>query len=584
MAVAGDGIARDGDGFLPVRDLYVSHKEKVLDLEARLRGAPDTALTGLPGFAVLLLACDGEGCVGRHRVRLSGGDAGKAPDEWLQDAFPKGGWVPLAVAGNGKPVTLSWQTGDEVHEVAFTLPPAGAVTVVDHLGREVVVSTIGDPGPDLAWRVALAEHARGDRLAALATLRAAEELHGTLPGSMNLLSGDLAREAGLVDQAEARYRGLLNAPDPFLGIRARIGLARVALGRNHPQDAIDVLEPVQLAPEHPLSGAVIDLNTRAYLAMDMGRTATEAFSGSGSDPFAAVNRAMAFQSVGDTFSAIGELKSASRLSNRSVPVEAYLRERVLLSLGTLYGEQGRMDAAMVAFSKMSPQGPLGDRYRFSRGLAFFNNRELVKAVAEFDALDREWPGSLYALEGHLAKAEAYRRLNAPRQAVAVYREALERFQERTRRIDRLLAEVRRQPFQSGLTGAAFAADWRERAAVEPPELSTGLQILFGSERIAPVLAEHRQITLTLERLETLNRRFAAAGHAQAAEVSGGIEGLGVFRTLFEEAARQEVIRILGDERQRVDDLSVAASLGITQSVLFDQRGQGGKGLVFEAAP
>jgi tetratricopeptide (TPR) repeat protein len=575
----------------PVHDAFLEHKRVVLDLESTLRTAPDTALTGLPGFSVVLLACEGTGCVGAHAVRLSGADVGPAVEATLPSVFSAGGWLPVAVAGTGgAPVRIGWRLDGKDREAAFLLPSPGEVVVAERRGDEIAVRAVTEPGPTEAWRVALAERARGDRLAAIAALAAAVRMHPDAPATPRLLLADLYREAGLTDEADGLYRVLAGNPDPNTAARARIGRAEIALSRDRPEAVAALLRPVDLPPSHPLAGRAADVRIRALLAQGQGREAIRLQPVAGGDPFAAANRAMAFMSVGDTFSAVQDLEAAARAANRSVPEEAYLRERALLALGLLYGEQGRLEDALGAFARMAPGGPLADRIRFGRGMAFFHHEDLVKAVAEFQALERDHPDSPYALEGALIMADAYRRLNAPLRAVTEYRKALESFRARAASTDRALAEADGRSFDEGLTGLIFSDAWKnpERTgpgARERPGRLEGLQLLLHAPGFASLLDEYRQVVLTIDRLEGLNRRLAGRGQADAAaRVSAAVDRLGVFRSMFEAAARQAVIGILKDERERLEDLSLTASLGITQSILFDRMGADGRDLYFKDAP
>lgn len=570
----------------PVQQAFLEHKRVVLALEAALRTTPDTALTGLPGFAVLLLACDGAGCVGAHQLRVEGAETGTDLDGQLPAVFSAGGWLPLAVAHvPGDRVRVAWRLGDKVRGAEVPLPPPGQVTVVESRGDGLAVRGPAAPGPEAAWRVALAERARGDRLAAVAVLAAERRLNTGLSAEQSLLLADLYADAGLLQEAEQGYAALATDPHPATRLRAQAGLARIDLERGRPRAVVERLTPVTPPPNDPLAGTVTDLLIRAHLALDEGRAATRLLPATGNDPYLAVNRAMAFIGVGDTFSALEQFKAAARSANRSVPDEAYLRERVLLAMGLLYGEQGRLDEALGAFSDMSPQGPLADRMRFGRGLAFVQHGDRVKAVAEFQGLERDFPDSPYALEGLLQMAEAYRALNAPRRAVAEYRKALERFQARARAADYLIADADRLPFDQGLTGLIFSGAWHPPAAPEEGDRYRGLEILFHTPGFAALFDEYRQVVLTMDRLEAINRRLAGGGQAEAAgRVRDAIDRLGVFRSLFEAAARRAVLQILKEERERLEDLSLTASLGITQSILFDRLGSEGEDLYFKGTP
>ncbi len=575
LLLAGTAYAQDTpDPMQPVRTMYADHKKAVLELEATLRDTPDASLSGLPGFSVLLFSCEGAGCVGPHQVSGLGQDSGTGLGEWLGVAFPAGGWVPVSVPRKpGNSYSISWRTERGEASAQVVVPPPGMVTIVQRQADAVVVQSSQPVTAVHNWRVALAEQARGDYLAAAAVMNSGIRLHRDGSSRSLLLLGDLYRQLELSDLAAAQYRKLLKKARGNDAVRAQVGLARVVLDRGNPGETVAMLASLSLPADHPLIGEVNDLLVRAHLQMDLGQGLIQALPVSGTDPFVTVNRAVAYRAVGDTFSTINALKIAGMQSNRSIPLEAYLRERIFLALGTLYAEQGKLQESLEMFGETSEHGIFADRRRYGRALAFIHSGDLVKAVAELKVLERNFPASPYALEGLLAMADSYRRLNAPHRAVTEYRKALERFRGRVKGIDFLLGGLEDQPFDQGLTGLIFSSVWKKGRGQGLQEVDTGLQILFKTPGFSLVLEEYQQVVLAIRRLEGLNRRLARAGQERAAgRVKDGIERLGVFRTLYEEAARQVVIRTLQAERKRMESLSLTASLGMTQSLLFDRAG------------
>jgi len=571
----------------PIDSNFVAHKRHILALEAALRTTPDAALSGVPGFPVLLLACEGTGCVGSPKVRVGGAETGTPLDATLSDAFAAGGWVPLSVVGDpgGATKVAWWGVGDGPREGIAPLPAAGHVTIVVSKADGLAVEPDVVPTAEHAWRVALAERGRGDSLAAIAALEAGIRL---LPGARvahRLLLADLYRDAGLLDEADAIYAAVASGTTGDNAMRGTIGRARVALARGDADAATDLLRPLAPGPDHPLAGMVGELILRAHLTRERGSAMMRPPPATGGDPFALANRALAFMALGDTFSAIGEFRAAARAASRSVPEEAYLRERVLLALGTLYAQQGRMEEALAAFGEMSPEGPLADRLQFGRGLAFYVHGDLVKAIAEFQGLEKAHPESAYALEGILMMADGYRRLSAPVRAAAEYRRALARFQDRAKAVDLLLADADRVPFDEGITGLVFGGRWRGERPLPPAVTSAGLRLLFQAPGFVTLEDDYRQIGRTIDRLDGVALRLERGGQeGMSRAVHDGIDRVGVFRSMFEAAARQAVIRVLKDERARLEDLSLTASLGVGQSILFD-RIAGDEPLYFrEAAP
>jgi tetratricopeptide (TPR) repeat protein len=572
---------------VPIDMDFVAHKRHILALEATLRSTPDAALSGIPGFPVLLLACEGTGCVGAPKVRVAGAETGTALDATLSEAFAAGGWVPLSVVGTSGAATnvAWWGVGNGAREASVPLPVPGRVTVVVSKADGLTVTPDVVPTADHAWRVALAERGRGDALAAMAALEAGIRL---LPGvrvQHRLLLADLYREAGLWDEADAIYATVASGATGDDAMRGTIGRARVALARGDAIGATKLLSPLSPGPDHPLAGAIGELVLRAHLAREQGTGMMRPPPATGGDPFALVNRGLAFMALGDTFSAIGEFRAAAKAASRTVPEEAYLRERVLLALGTLYAQQGRVDEALAAFGEMAPEGPLADRLQFGRGLAYYDHGDLVKAVAEFQSLEKAHPESAYAMEGILMMADAYRRLNAPRRAVAEYRWALTRFQDRAKAVDLLLADADRVPFDQGITGLVFGGRWRGETPLPKAVTSAGLRLLFQAPGFVTLEDDYLQIGRTIDRLEGVAARLERGGDASMSRaVRDGIDRVGVFRSMFEAAARQAVIGVLKDERARLEDLSLTASLGVGESILFD-RMAGEEPLYFrDAAP
>jgi len=571
----------------PIDTSFVAHKRHVLAIESALRTTPDAALSGVPGFPVLLLACEGTGCVGSPKVRVAGAETGTSLDASLSDAFAAGGWVPLSVVGDpgGATKVAWWGVGNGAREGLAPLPATGRITIVVSGADGLAVRSNVVPTAEHAWRVALAERGRDDPLAAIAALEAGIRLLPGVAVAHRLFLADLYREAGLLDEADAIYATVAAGAKGDDAMRGAIGRARVALARGDADTATRLLAPLNPPPDHPLAGTIGELVLRAYLAREGGTGLMRPPPATGGDPFALVNRALAFMAMGDTFSAIGEYRAAARAASRSVPEEAYLRERVLLALGTLYAQQGRLEEALAAFGELSPRGPLGDRLQFGRGLAFSTHGDLVKAVAEFQALEKAHPESGYAMEGILMMADTYRRLNVPRRAVAEYRRALAGFQERAKAMDLLLADVDAVPFDEGVTGLVFGGRWRGEKA--PPEAvtSAGLRLLFQAPGFVTLEDDYRQLGRTIHRLEDTARRLERGGQdGMARAVRDGIDRLGVFKSMFEAAARQSVIHVLKDERARLEDLSLTASLGIGQSILYD-RLAGDEPLYFkESAP
>ncbi len=579
-------LARDGgrsagrDSAIPS---FEKQKRQLLDLEKSLRQHPDDALTGVPGMAVVMLSCADSGCRGEQQIRLGGLENVGDMALWLPKVFAAGGWVPVALPRTGVPAELVWTGDGRFETVQVPLPEPGWITVVRRDKAGLVVSPAVQPTAETGYKAALAETARGDRLAAIAVLEAADSVLGGLSPSQQLYRADLLREAGLPEQATQAYLTLAYTKGALTDtiVAARLGLAKLALEAGRYDDVLVRLADLKLRDGHPRADAVKDLLIQALYAQDRARDAIDKYPSGGNDPFLRFNRAMAYQAIGDTFSAVSELQKGIKLANREVPVEANLRERALLALGMILAEQNKLDDALAAFGQMNPDGPYADRLRFARGLAFYSNRELIKAVAEFQALERDHSYSPYALEGMLVMADAFRELNASRQAVTEYRKALERSQNRGGSIDRLLEQARTGPFSEGMTGMLFGAPGRRARMAGQVNPAIGANIVLSHAGFERVVSDYRQIGRSRARLESVKRRLLAMGRNYDAErVSGGQDRLATWEGLFETAARDLVIELMAAERRQVEELSITASLGITQSVVFDSTGRSSKGLVF----
>ncbi len=510
-------------------------------------------------------------------MRLDGLDDVATAAEWLPRAFAKGGWVPVAVPHNSALAELDWTGSGRLDLARVALPKPGNITLVVRTKTGLKVTPNVAPSVADGVRVAMAEAARGDLFAAIAVLESTDKAIGTLSGGQRLTLAELLRKTGLPTQATAVYHVLGDNP------AARLGLARIAFDGGRYDDVLTALKPLAPGVEGPLASAVTDLSLRSLVALDRARDAVEGLPRGGGDPFLRANRATAFRAIGDTFSALFELKKAAALVDPEVPEQASLRERVWLTLGATLAEQGKLSDAMDAFGRVNPAGPFGDRYRFARGLAFFGNQERIKAVTEFQALQREHPYSPYTLEGLLVMAGAYRDLNAPRQAVTEYRKALELLQDRVHTIRSLLQTE--DDLDRGLTGRLFPAVGMRVEPSQRADLKIGEEILLADPDVARLITGYRRIDRTRMHLEVAKRRLLRQKMTDAvALASAAQDGVAALQGRFRNAARQVVVDLLETEQRQVEELSVAASLGLTQSVLFDSTGRDGSELVFQEAP
>ncbi|MDH4228578.1 MAG: hypothetical protein OEW11_02375 [Nitrospirota bacterium] len=547
-------------------------KGQLLRLEEPLRRSADARLTGIPGRPVVVLGCSAEACAKGHRVRISGVDEAEIARR-LSAAFAEGGWVALALDGRpGGSVTLNWEmSGEKPLSAAITLPPAGSVVLVEPTEKALLVHPPQTPDADMVHRVALGDRARGDLLGAAAVLAVAP---GTLPIPDQLLLADVYREAGIDAPAADIYAALAEHPDAGVKLRVRIGQAYLELEKN-PSATLKTLGALKPPAGTSLAAEAATLQIAALRRTEAAHALISALPPAGGDAFVLAARAQAFVAVGDPFSAIREYDDAARLATGTAPEISALRERALLAAASLFAEQGRSAEALQRFDAISA-GEIADRVRFGRAVAFLRGGDLVKSVAEINAMERERPESAYLPEGRLMKAEIYRRLNVPYQAVAEYRKALSAFRERTRQLEALIVTVRGGPFGQGLTGHLFAP---QRTGDIPPVGIEGvaIQVLARHPALVAAVADHHQVAFTLERLEQVAIGSSAGGDAgRGAALRDKVTAL---RGGLEAGAREQVTTLLEAERVRLSDLSIAAAVGITQSVLSDQTGA--RDLVFE---
>ncbi|MDH5526726.1 MAG: tetratricopeptide repeat protein [Nitrospirota bacterium] len=534
-------------------------KAQLLRLEEKVRNAADSRLTGVPGRPVLVLACSGSTCGENHRAQVPG-----APNRdvaALGTTLAAGGWLVLAVDGKpGDPVTVTWTRGGSTATIEARLPPAGSVTMVDQTG-DGPVTRQEVPGPEHRRRVAVGLRAVGDLLGAIGVLQGAE---GLTP-SDRLLLADLYLQADLPKLADGLYREL----DAVAAHRAaaRLGRARVALALGDANTARKRLDSLALKRDHPLAAEADVVRVAALRRTEVAEDLIQALP-AGGNPFVHAARAQTYLSVGDTFSAINEFDEAARLAVTNDPEVVSLRQRALLASASLYADQGRVGEALTRFDRLD-NGPLADRVRFGRALAFFRAGDLIKTVAEIDTLERTHPASAWLPEARLMRGDAYRKLAATHQAVGEYRKALAAFRKWDTELDTLLTEVATGPFVRGLTGRLFGGGVTG-AAADPPR-DRAVQVLLRTPGMADIVADHRQMAFTVARLERLEGVSGQLGNS-----------LQALRAGLEEAAREQVRVALVNEQERIGDLAIAASVGMTQTILFDR--SGGRGLVFEDAP
>ncbi|MFZ5876966.1 MAG: tetratricopeptide repeat protein [Nitrospirota bacterium] len=489
---------------------------------------------------------------------------------------------------NGKPYlrtksfSLESPRSTEHYVIRFHAAPGEEPSLsLDSLGESLLRPRPGTAAGSLAYRIGRFDAASGNPHGAAGVLLAALQngLAGEYRSDAQLLLAEAYGTLGAPEEAEALLERLASeTSDASLRARAWFFIERIAYQDGRHDRVIQAYARIGSALPSDLVGEARTLAGLSALALRSFAQAEELFravpKSSADAPLATFGLAQALAGQGDAFTAITSFtKLTQSRSLFTTAVQSGVSSYAHAALGFQLLEQARYREAVEELAQVPSDHPMSHASLFAIGWCLSKSGEHVKAIAVFDDLLTRAPDGQYAHEARLAAAASYADLRAPTRSVAAYRTALDALGESAAELDRLRAVVR-GPTWDPLSDyeADFPASAR-RLVRETPQVALALtryRWLVQIERdLRRTIADFPGF-LKIPSSNTLGGRLNTKDGSHL--VAQGQELLTRIEVVNRESRKTLAALILDAvdrERNRVEDWSVAASLGIARNLRDD---------------
>ncbi len=452
---------------------------------------------------------------------------------------------------------------------------------LEMLGESLLpTSGHGRHAGDAFYRIGLFESASGNHHRAASALLVALQA-GLSPeddAAAHLLLAEAYGAIGAPEEAETVLeRMATTAVDPSLQARAWLLIQRLASRDGRHERVLDAYRhigvglPRELLDEaHSLAG----LSALALRSFDRAEELLRAVTKSGPEaPFALFGQAQSLAGQGDAFTASTLFTKLTQHRSFFDTIQSEVSSHAHAALGFQLLEQGRYQEAIEELGRVPSGHPLSHASLFAIGWSLRKAGEHVKAIAVFDDLLARAPEGPYAHEARLAAAASYAELRASTRSVTAYRTALDALGESADALERLRVVVR-EPGWNPLSSYDVALPVYARRLIRDTR-----SITLAVERYRWLIQIDRDLRQTLADLPrfptargstTLGGRLNALDDSQL--LSRGQELLGRLEVAEQESRGALTTLIVGAidrERERIEDWSVAASLGIARNLRDD---------------
>ena len=269
-------------------------------------------------------------------------------------------------------------------------------------------------------------------------------------------------------------------------------------------------------------------------------------------PFALYALGLAYLGFGDTYAAQQAFKKLIDLDPKNDPHVNGLIEKSHVTIGLLFIEQNRYPEALSDLGLLSTRSRFFDQALFGIGWSYMKMEEYVKAIVAFGDLIEMLPESPYAYEARLLRGFCYSKLKAYTKAVSNYREALEISSRQVTLLTQRMETLR-----------------QEGVNLNEATRSLRVDLSGGSDKIRETLKGYQELAdlIPMDAAQTkgndLKLRLKELEHH--------------FSTTFQELALQDLQR----KRERLEDLSIQAGIGIAKNLTLERTEFGGEELVLE---
>ncbi len=371
-----------------------------------------------------------------------------------------------------------------------------------------------------------------------------------------LLLGRAYDGLGLGERSLGVLRTAAQHPEADEGqvLEAWLLIQRAHYRRGAFTEASQVYERLVRRFPHGLQPEMHYLAAQSYLKQKKHGAAIAAFGqippNSGFHPYALYGTGLAYLGFGDSYAAQQAFtkltKPDSILSRPQSPSPLALSAKSRVTLGLLFIEQGRYREAIEMLGGVPLDSRDFDLALFGIGWCYMRSEEYTKAIVAFKDLVARYPTSRYGQEAYLWMAYSYSKLKAYPRAVSSYRDALENTSLRIGRLSERIASL----------GRAKNQIWGDDGQAGHPQ--------------------HREIAQNFEKVSVLIRDHPT--------LSGDKKLISRLRVLEDGVAALQSRIALGSlltERERLEDLSIQAGIGIAKNLVLEQTEFGKEELFLE---
>jgi tetratricopeptide (TPR) repeat protein len=452
---------------------------------------------------------------------------------------------------------------------------------LDSLGQSLLRPTSSAPtAGSLAYRIGRFEAASGNPHLAASVLLAALQngLSDEYRSDAHLLLAELYGTLGAPEEAEALLERLAaETSDASLRARAWLFIERIAYQDGRHDRVIQAYTRIGSALPSSLVGEARTLAGLSALALRAFPQAEEFFRGvpksSADAPLATFGQAQALAGQGDAFTAITSFSKLTQSRSLFSSGQTGVSSHAHAALGFQLLEQGRYQEAVNQLARVPPDHPMSDASLFAIGWCLSKSGEHVKAIAVFDDLLARAPDGPYAHEARLAAAASYADLRAPTRSVAAYRSALDALGESAAALDRLRVVVRGPTWDPLSEYEANFPPSARRLVRETPEVALALtryRWLVQIERDLRRTINDFPGFLRTPSSSTLGGRLNTKdGSHLIAQGQDLLTRIEVVNRESRKTLASLILDAVDRERNRVEDWSVAASLGIARNLRDD---------------
>jgi tetratricopeptide (TPR) repeat protein len=457
---------------------------------------------------------------------------------------------------------------------------------LDTLGESLLRSpTTGQATDEHLYHIGLFEAASGNHATAAAYFLASldPKLSGAYQTEARIRLAEAYAEVGAPEEAEALLeRVATESTDPVVRARAWLSVERIAARDGRHRRVLEAHARIGAALPSDLAGeayTVAGLSALALRAYPQAAGLFRAVPKSSPDaPLALFGHAQALAGQGDAYTAgtlFAKLGETRALFN---PVQSRVTEYAHAALGLQLVAQGRYEEAVTQLGRVPSDHQLSETTLFAIGWCLRETDEHVKAIAVFDDLLTRAPSGRYAHEARLATAASYADLRATTRSVAAYRAALDALSASSAALDQWRAVVRDPAWDPLAQDHSVVPTDARQMVLEDPAVVRAIErhrwlVRFGNElrraldRFPAFLAAPQGSATLGGRLQTVDGSHL---RTQSQELMARLD---VVKQGSRDALSLLITQTLAREQARLEEWSVAASLGIARNLRDDVTGE-----------